>query len=250
VPSFARAFAAAATLYAAPPTMPEPNPPRDGEELVHRMRDRYAGRWYRTLTFTQRTTLPDGSVETWYEALQLPGRLRIDIAPLDGMNTILFRNDSIYEFRGGRLHRSAVTVHPLMVLGFDVYEAPVPETVRKLRDLGFDLSKLHESTWRGRPVYVVGAASGDTTSAQFWIDRERLYFVRSLQPSRKDSTAVEEVRFDRYVRLGGGWVETEVLFLVNGRQRMKEEYQDLRADVPLDPAIFDPSKWVPPGWVK
>ena len=68
--------------------------PKNGEELIAQMRERYAGKWYRTLTFTQKTTLPDGKVETWYEALELPGKLRIDIAPLDSMKTILFRNDS------------------------------------------------------------------------------------------------------------------------------------------------------------
>ena len=72
--------------------------PRNGEELLSLMRDRYAGKWYRTLTFTQKTTLPDGKIETWYEALELPGKLRIDIAPLDSGKTLLFRNDSLYVF--------------------------------------------------------------------------------------------------------------------------------------------------------
>lgn len=72
-----------------------------------------------------------------------------------------------------------------MVLGFDVYVQPVAETVRKLRLLKFDLAKLHEITWEGRPSYVVGATAADSTSPQFWIDKERLYFVRSLEPSQK-----------------------------------------------------------------
>jgi len=35
--------------------------------------------------------------------LALPGKLRIDIAPLDSMKTILFRNHSVYEFDEGKL---------------------------------------------------------------------------------------------------------------------------------------------------
>lgn len=225
-------------------------PPRSGEELIRQMRDRYAGKWYKTLTFTQRTTLPDGKVEIWYEALELPGKLRIDIAPLDSMKTILFRNDSVYEFDQGKLKESKALVHPLMVLGFDVYGAPVAETVQKLKNLKYDLSKVHQTTWQGRPTYVVGAQAGDTTSPQFWIDAERLYFVRSLEPSKKDPSIINEVRFDKYVPLGQGWIETEVLFLANGKQRVKEEYQDPKADVKLDPAIFDPSTWRHPGWIK
>ncbi len=126
-------------------------PPRNGEELLTLMRERYAGKWYRTLTFTQKTTLPDGKIETWYEALELPGKLRIDIAPLDSGKTLLFRNDSLYVFDQKTLKASQPLVHPLMVLGFDVYQAPVKETAQKLRGLKFDLSKLHQTTWAGTP---------------------------------------------------------------------------------------------------
>ena len=229
---------------------PVPPPtPRNGEELLSLMRERYVGKWYRTLTFTQKTTLPDGKVEIWYEALELPGKLRIDIAPLDSGKTLLFRNDSLYVFDQKVLKASQPLVHPLMVLGFDVYQAPVQETAQKLRGLKFDLSKLYQTTWKGRPTYVVGAAAGDSTSPQFWIDVERLYFVRSLEPSKKDLAVINETIFDKYRPLAGGWIETEVLFLAQGKHQVKEEYIDPRANVKLDPAIFDPSAWRAPGWV-
>jgi hypothetical protein len=224
--------------------------PKNGEELIGQMRDRYAGKWYRTLTFTQKTTLPDGKVETWYEALELPGKLRIDIAPLDSMKTILFRKDSVYAFERGALKEAKPLVHPLMVLGFDVYEAPVSETVRKLQGLHFDLSKLHQTTWQGRPTYVIGAEPGDILSPQFWIDVERLYFVRSLEPSKKNPKVINDTRFGRYIQLGGGWVETEVRFLANGQQKVKEEYMNPKANIKLDPVIFDPSVWKAPGWIQ
>jgi outer membrane lipoprotein-sorting protein len=233
-----------------PNTHPVTTKPKNGEELIQQMRDRYAGKWYRTLTFTQKTTLPDGKVETWYEALELPGKLRIDIAPLDSMKTILFRNDSVYAFEQGKLKDSKPLVHPLMVLGFDVYEAPVAETTQKLKDLKYDLSQLHQTTWQGRPTYVVGAQPGDTVSPQFWIDAERLYFVRGLEPSKKDPAVTNDTRFEKYIALAGGWVETEVLFLSQGKQKVKEEYSNPKANVKLDPGIFDPSTWKAPGWVR
>ena len=224
--------------------------PKNGEELIARMRERYQGKWYRTLTFTQKTTLPDGKIETWYEALELPGKLRIDIAPLDSMKTILFRNDSVYVFDQGKLKDSKPMVHPLMVLGFDVYGDPVAKTVQKLKGLKYDLSKVHQTSWQGRPTYVVGAQPGDTTSPQFWIDAERLYFVRSLEPSKKDPKLINDTRFEKYIPLAGGWLEMEVLFLSNGKQQVKEEYSSPKANVKLDPAIFDPSAWKAPGWVR
>jgi hypothetical protein len=229
---------------------PAPTPPKNGQELLAQMRQRYAGKWYRTVTFTQKTTLPGGKVETWYEALELPGKLRIDVSPLDSMKTLLFRNDSLYEFEQGKVKDSAAFVHPLMVLGFDVYGDPVAKTVARLQGLNFDLSKLHRTTWLGRPTYVVGAEPGDTASPQFWIDGERLYFVRSFEPSKKNPAVINETRFEKYIPLAGGWLEMEVLFLANGVQRVKEEYSNPKANVRLDPAIFNPTAWKAPGWIK
>jgi hypothetical protein len=239
-------LAVLATAASATPT----DPPRDGAEVVSRMRERYLGKWYRTLTFVQKTTLSDGKVETWYEAAELPGKLRIDIAPLTGKNTILFRNDTLYDFKEGKLAETKPLIHPLMVLGFDVYAQPLEQTLDQLRQLGFDLSKVHQSQWQGRPAYVVGAAAGDSVSRQFWIDRERLYFLRMIEPGKKNPGDRVETQFNKYIPLGNGWLETEVRFLVNGETKMLEEYTQPKAGVKLNPAIFDPARWVPPGWVK
>jgi hypothetical protein len=234
---------------AASPPAPDP-PPRDGEALIRRMRERYDGKWYRTLTFVQKTTLPNGEVETWHEALSAPGLLRIDIAPLDSMHTLIFRDDSLYVFKAGHLTESRDLIHPLLVLGFDVYVQPESVTIGKLRGLGYDLSRLHETTWQGRPTWVAGALPGDSTSRQFWIDKERLYFVRSLEPSPQNPAVTMETRFEKYRAMGGGWLEHEVVFLANGQVRMREEYRETRVDVPLDAELFRTDRWVPPAWIR
>lgn len=225
-----------------------------GEAIVQQMHDRYDGKWYRTLTFVQKSSFADGRVETWYEAAEIPGKLRIDVAPVDSGKTILFRGDSIYQFQGGKLAGSQALVHPLMVLGFDVYRAPVDETIAKLRGLGVNLDVVHETSWQGRPTYVVGAAEGDTTSTQFWIDKDRLVFVRLLEQKRNrnkpDAPAVlQETQFNRYEQLGDGWIAPEVVFKVNGKDYLLEEYSDVRADPPLAPGLFDPSNYTRPEWV-
>ncbi len=63
----------ASRALAQSPARDEAPPPRTGEELIQQMRQRYDGKWYRTLTFVQKTTLPDGKIEIWYEALSAPG---------------------------------------------------------------------------------------------------------------------------------------------------------------------------------
>jgi hypothetical protein len=225
--------------------------PADGVALIKAMHDQYAGKWYHTATFVQTTTFPEkNTVETWYEAMAIPTRLRIDIAPADSGNAIVFRNDSVYRFQGGALKVGRPFIHPLMVLGFDVYGIPPEESVAKLRALGFDLSKMHEAQWQGRPTYVVGAAAGDTTSKQFWIDKERLLFVRMLESNPQDASAIAETQFNKYQRQGGGWMAVEVTFTVAGKLLQKEEYAQVREDVALPPNLFDVDQWHPAGWVR
>lgn len=223
-----------------------------GLDVLRLMHDAYASRWPTNVTFVQTSTFHEGDstrVETWYEAIQ-SGKLRIDFAPLEAGNGVIFRSDSIYRFQGDSLLGSGPLVHPLMVLSRDVYEMPPERTGERLRNLGIDLDVVREDTWEGRPSYVVGAEAGDLRSAQFWVDKERLVFVRLIEPDQQDSTKVQETRFMNYQELGDGWIETRVEFYENGELRLLEEYAEVREGVALDDATFDPRRWTRPGWVK
>ena len=222
--------------------------PKNGEELIRAMHDRYAGKWYSTLTFMQKTYYPDGHVETWYEAAKLPGSLRIDIAPLDSGKAIVFRNDSIFGVKGGKADAGTPMIHPLLVLGFDVYMAPAENTIEKLKTLKFDLTKLHTDTWQGKPVYVVGADSGDVKTSQFWIDQKDLLFVRLLRPTRDGG--VSETQFNKYAKVGEAWISPEVLFFTNGKAGNKEEYHDWKTNMPLQANLFNTDKFVKAEWIR
>jgi len=224
---------------------------KTSNQLIQDMHDRYASSWYSTLTFVQRTTQlqQDGTsrVGTWYEAMSLPARLRIDIDSI-GINGMIFARDTQYVFREGNLVRARRYIHPLLLLGFDVYFLPVEESLNKLRGLNFDLAILREDTWQGRSAYVVGAKRDDLRSPQFWIDKERLYFVRLLQPSAQDSSLTQEIQFNKYERIAGGWISPKVIFKLNGKVVMTEEYSDIKAGIQLDPQLFDPRHWRTARW--
>jgi len=226
---------------------------KTSEGLIQAMQKKYAQSWYKTLTFVQKTTefQADGKtkVSTWYEALYAPGRLRIDFDPMTDGNGILFANHTVYTMKGGKVENSRPFVHSLIVLGFDVYFVPVPQLLETLKQLKFDLSVIHEDTWQGKPVYVVGAQKGDLHSTQFWIDQKSLYFVRLLRPAGKDGSATSDVQFNKYQRTKrGAWVAAEVIFLNNGKVATTEEYSDIRTDVPLDEKLFDPQYWSSVHW--
>lgn len=218
-----------------------------GEGLLETMRTRYAGQWYRTLTFTQRTVQvpPGGGPErrsTWYEYSALPGRLRID-TDSTRRNGQLFANDSQYVVVNRQVRRAVPGHNVLLVLGFDVYAQPAARTASLLRGLGFPMTPVREDVWQGRPVYVVGGRAGDLHGHQFWIDRERLVFVRLLQPLPGDTAQTFEARFNKYRPLAGGWIAPEVEVFAGKTRILFEEYEDVRANVPLDAGVFDPKVW-------
>ncbi len=135
-----------------------------------------------------------------------------------------------------------------MILGFDIYKLPAAEVIETLKSLKFDLAIVREDTWQGRAVYVVGAKPGDLHSPQFWIDQQNLYFVRMLRPAGNDGAQTQETQFNKYVRLGGGWMAPEVIFKVDGQIRTTEVYSELRANPRLDGKLFDPQYWTSVHW--
>lgn len=223
------------------------------DQLIAAMHDRYDDTWYRTLTFLQKTSYlrPDGTpsrVETWYEAVSLPGLLRIDLGEPSRGNGVLYRADSVYQVQEGRVTHRLAGRNLLLTLGFDVYHQPPATTLRQLAEERIDLALLRTDSLEGRAMYVVGAGPSDTTANQFWVDAEHLVFVRLIQ-SDVDRRRTQDIRFGRYVRHGGGWVAEEVRVQADGRLVFLEEYTDVRVNVPLDSALFIPERWnTAPHW--
>jgi hypothetical protein len=228
--------------------------PKTGADLVRQMHARYAGKWYRTITFVQTTSFPDRPAETWYEAGTIPGKLRIDVAPIDSMRAILFLGDSMIVFKGGKRVAGRQDRNLLMTLGFDVYGQAPDTTLAQLEAAGVDLKKIREDRWNGTKVWVVGADRGDTTSTQFWIDQERLLFVHLIEARKnpKDPQApasLLDVTFEKYQPLGQGWVAPEVVVKFDGKEVQREVYRDIRADVPLQPDLYDTETYRKARWI-
>jgi hypothetical protein len=215
----------------------------DGAAVLRAMHDRYATNWYQTLTFRQDsiTHNPDGTnkTELWYEALLLPGKLRIDIGQANSGNGTLVTDNTLTRFHNNTVTESRPFVHMLLVLGFDVYRQKPETTIDEVKGQSFDLSKVHEDTWEGQRVYVVGAGRGDLKSKQFWVEKERLLFLRLIQPDPGEQGRIDDSRFSDYRQLPMGFVAARVDFYVDGVNVFSEVYSDIKVNPRLDPALFD-----------
>ena len=220
--------------------------PSSGVELLRRMHDRYAKTWYHSLSFTQSTEvhLPNDSVvrQTWWETASVPGYLRIRRLADDDRNVSIYRKDSLYTRRNGGPWQGRKLRNDLLVLGFDVYRQPVDTSALVLREEGYNLDVVSEGTWDGRPVWVVGARSGDSTTPQFWIDKERLVYVHSIMRGIRDTTKTATVTFGDYAPLAGGWISRDVSIEEGGKLLQREMYRDIKANIDAPPAIFDPAQ--------
>ncbi|MEP6731371.1 MAG: hypothetical protein ABJE10_12065 [bacterium] len=254
-PLTALVLAAVSACHRSPSAAPSPSvtPPvtratyASGEDVLAAMHARYSGKWYSTLTFTQKTSrlMPDGkwNVQTWYEAMKVPGHLRIDFDPITAGNGVIYARDSAFTVTNGRPLKGQASINPLLLLGFDVYGNTPAHTAAILRKEGFDLARVHADTFQGRPMIVVGARKGDALHKQFWIDAEHLYFVRTLEHAPRDSTKVQDVRFVNYRREGDAWVAPRVEIHTDGKLVFFEDYTGIKTNVAIDDDLFEPSKW-------
>ena len=226
--------------------------PRTGADVLEAMRSAYAGKWYHTLTFKQKTTMraPDGTEreQTWHETLVHSAaagtKLRIDFGDLSAGNGVLYTPDSSFRVRAGQVQAPSASGNEFLPLIEGVYVQPVAKTVKELDQMKVDMSRVHTGTWQGKPVWIVGAASpSDTTSPQFWIDTDRKVLVRMMLSFSPDQPPYD-VQLGGYERVGkGAWLATQIKMYQGGSLKQGEDYSDWKVDVPVDPALFDLSKW-------
>jgi len=227
---------------------------QSGQDVLRAMHDRYAKSWYHNLTFTQKSTTynADGTtkVETWYEALELPAKLRIDIGDPSKGDGYLMVDGTLTIVKDGKEGATRPRVNMLLVLGFDVYGQAPETTAKVVGGEGYDLKKVHEEVWDGEPVYVVGAEKGDLKSKQFWVAKKRLLFVRLFEPTQADPKKFQEIRFEDYRPMAGGWVAARVEVFADDRKVFSEDYSDIQSNVKLAPGTFDAKQFDSTHWEK
>jgi outer membrane lipoprotein-sorting protein len=104
---------------------------------------------------------------------------------------------------------------------------------------------IRRDTAGGRPVWVIGAAAGDLTSDQLWIDAQRWTPVRLIdRETRGTRTTITDYRFSEFVEHGGMPIVTTLLIYRDQRLTVRYEHRDIRINPTVSDAAFDPARWV------
>ena len=245
----------AATEPGAPPTKASATTPpasalrlATSGGLLKAMHDRYDGKFLKTMSFLQNNTRYSTTGEElksqWYEHIEVPGKLRIAFLPASTKSGLVQVNDKVASFDNGIRVDFRPSINPLLLLTADVYVEPVAAITHSLDSLHVDVELMRDAEWEGRPVYVVGAKAGDTTSNQMWIDRDHLRLVRFIQSSRTGGrTIVSDIRVLSYKDIQGFEIPTEFLVLRNGKPFWREQYADVRINEEFPAGTFDQARW-------
>jgi outer membrane lipoprotein-sorting protein len=209
-------------------------------ELIKRMYDRYHNKWHKTFQFTQTTeryradTLV--SKQMWYETIVYPDLLRIDFDKPGSGNGVIYKGDSSFVFRGGKVVRRTKGENELIFFLGGMYAKRFDEVTTHFKALNYDLAKFHTATWKGKPVFVIGAATDDEQVNQLWIDKEKMVAVRFI---KYEGGRKQEGVFENHIPLKGAWTETKTSFYVDDKLLQVELYKDCVADVAIDKGFFD-----------
>ena len=199
-----------------------------------------------TIVFDEQSKPRDTSV--WYEAIRYPKDFRIDYGNPKNGNANINRNDSIYVFRGNKMVHKGKETQEFLILEGGVFYYSVAETLNKLKGLGLDTSIFSKSTYKGKPVYIIGADENVTDKPQIWVDAEKFYVVKRLSKGKRGE--LYEVRYDDFKNVNGYWIETWIEFLVNGKLIQTERYKDIDVSPKLDDQVFDPKYFGESYWFK
>jgi len=221
--------------------MPATHKNANSTEVLQSMYSRYHGNWHKSLSFNQTTERyrNDSLIKTstWYETIVYPDLLRIDFDSPNSSAGVIFRHDSTYAFRNKKIVRSTGDENELIFFLGGMYSMTFEKVLGHFLELNYDLSKFHASTWKGKPVYVLGANKDGDEANQLWIDQEGLFAVRFIKYA---AGTKEEGFFEQQIPLKNAWSETKCSFYINDKLLQVETYHNLIPDAPADMRMFDP----------
>lgn len=195
-----------------------------------------------TAVFTQvnTVTLSRGDITQRQRVLvEAPQRMRVDHLPASGRSGAIYLPGRAISFANGRRAAAASERNPFLLLGFGIFRQTPEENRQALEALGIATSVMHQAAYGGVPVWVIGAAPGDTTSNQVWIDASRWIPLRLIQSERRAGrTVTSDTRYSGHAA-PHPTVPRVIEVYRDGRRALRGQVQDLRTGITIPAAAFD-----------
>lgn len=210
---------------------------RSGEDVIKKMHQTYHAKYCKNIQFDQRNTHFQNDSVTgtsyWYEYISYPDKFKIEFSERNGKNLVIFRNDSVYSYRKGKLVRSAADENTLLLLLGGMYHRELKDVLERMKRAGYELKQLSSKKWKSKSYWIVG----DSTSNHIYVNTKNLKIERIIEKMKDGS--VMDMRFDMYKKLCGGHIETKVTFIRNGKTEQIEEYENIKSVVEFSQKTFE-----------
>ena len=172
--------------------------PRNGLEVVGAMRRAHPAGGLKAVSFTIEISemRADSAVQRFASGvIAFPGRSRVAYQPASRKDGVVRDRERLAVFDAGKRVSYSSRVDVAQLLAYDVFAQRVDSTILWLDIARVRLGLARRDRWDGRNVWVVGAANGDTTSTQFWVDDDRWRVLRVIQRDPRRPSVVLDVRY-------------------------------------------------------
>lgn len=200
---------------------------KTGEELLRAMHAKYKQAPCKCYTFSQKNTHYKGDsifgYSDWHETIRYPDYFKISFGDTTSGNSVVFQNDSVYNYKNSQLMRSRRDSSTLLLLLGGMYYRPYKEVIARLTKADYDLNQIASRQWIKQEVWVIGNVPDGN---QIWITKKEHRIVRLLEKNKTQD--VMDIRFESHEKWCRGWVETSVSFRRNGELEQVEDYYNIK----------------------
>lgn len=217
--------------------------PRSGLEVIGAMRRMYPSRELKSLTFTLTATDTNGADRSSLVSARLPGRFRETMLPTRQRTGSVRDRQRLALFERGKRVELVRRTDLAALLAYDLFAQSIDSTIAQLDSSRMRFGIVREDSFDDRPVWVVGALAGDTTSSQFWVDAERWIVLRVIQRDPRSPTRTTDVRFTQFEDHLNIPVPVRADVYRGGRLVEQRTVSNIAVNPSISTRAFDLSRW-------
>lgn len=203
---------------------------QNGTDIIKSVHKKYYQGPCKIYTFSQKNTHYKGDTisgySEWYEAIEFPDKFRIDFGNRQAGNFVIFKNDSVFNYKKSELVSMRSDSSTLLLLLGGMFYRKLDDAMNRIRNAKYNTKILSLQKWNNEETYVIGAKENDLKSNQVWINKKTLRVMRIIEKISDED--MMDMRFEAHNEWCNGYVETKVSFRRNGILEQVEEYFDIK----------------------
>jgi hypothetical protein len=134
---------------------------QSGADIIKLMHKKYYEAPCKSYTFSQKNihykndTISGNS--TWHEAIEFPDKFRIEFGTKEMGNFVIFKNDSVFNYKNNLLVKTRSDSSTLLLLLGGMYYRKIEDVLKRSQNANYNLKIVSVQKWNDSETYVIGA---------------------------------------------------------------------------------------------